>query len=130
MMISGGVSLICEAFSKNQLTAIALDREESWGQNVVNRESYSQWRALCVRLGMTRDTASNITTLRSWMETHGPVASVGRGGVREARDPRPGRSRRHDEMAGPSQSRDRDVRRRYDRSGSSGRTQGRTRDDY
>ena len=132
--------MICDAFSHNQLPEVSADREESWGQHVVNREAFSQWRALGCRLGMTSDTAANVAVLRRWMETEGPVKSVAH---HERTGPGSSRVRRYDEMSGQTQDGDRTnwVRGRYDRSrsgdrrsslnrGNSGRLQRRTRDDY
>lgn len=134
------MSLLSDAFSRNQLPAVSADREESWGQHVVNREAFAQWRALGCRLGMTSEHAANVAVLRRWMETEGPVKSVAH---HERTGPGPSRVRRYDDMAGRSRDEDRTnwVRGRYDRSrsgerrsglnqGSSGRTQHRTRDDY
>lgn len=134
-----GMSLICDAFSHNQLSNVGAQREESWGQHVVNREAFSQWRALGCRLGMTEEQAKNVSVLRRWMETEGPVRSIAH---QERTGPGPSRVRRYDDMSGRSRADDRTnwVRGRYDRSrsgdrrgsslnrGSSGRYQ--TRDDY
>ena len=95
---------------------------------------------------MTSESVTNVATLRKWMETSGPVASVGRGLVREARIDRPGpsRVRRHDDMTGETRDSDRStwVRGRYENRsrsrsrgsslnrGSSGQFRHRTRDDY
>ena len=128
--------MVCDEFSKNQLGHVAVQREADWGALCVNRECFAQWRALATRLGMNATTVSNVTTLRRWMETSGPVASIDR-----SQRPGSSRVRRHDEMAGPSNPPGRSVRGRYDRSqsrdrsnslnrGSSGRYQSRTRDDY
>ena len=134
--ILGGLALVCDEFSKNQLGHVAIQRETDWGARVINRDCFAQWRALATRFGMTATTLSNVATLRKWMETAGPVASVDR----SAR-PGPSRVRRHEEMAGSSDVPRRSVRGRYDRSrsgdrsnslnrGSSGQRQHRTRDDY
>lgn len=144
----GGQALLSDEFTKGQLPDVAADREESWGTNVLNKECYIQWRALACRLGMTVDDVKNVSVLRNWMETNGPVASVGRGIVREARSDRPGpsRIRRRDSETRDS-DRSRWVRGRYDERhqndnrsrsrsrgntlnrGSSGQFQHRTRDD-
>ena len=137
-----GMSLICDAFTRNQLPDVSAQREESWGQHVVNREAFSQWRALGCRLGMTPDRAANVAVLRQWMETQGPVKSVAH---HERTGPGPSRIRRHNEMSGETRDDDRSnwVRGRYDRSrsrdrsgrgsslnrGTSGRSLHRTRDD-
>ena len=137
------MSLICDAFSRNQLPDVSAQREESWGQNVVNREAFAQWRALGCRLGMTPDRAANVAVLRQWMETQGPVKSVAH---QDRTGPGPSRVRRHAEMSGETRTDDRSnwVRGRYDRSrsrdrsgrgsslnrGTSGQSLRRTRDDY
>ena len=134
-----------EEFSKNQLTNISAQRERSWGQQVVNRECMHSWRLLSYRLGMTNDSLAHLKTLRAWMEQDGPVRSIGRGETRESQ-PGPSRIRRRDEMEGRSRPNERSVRGRYDgsqsrsrsrsnsnsrlRSGESGRSLHRTRDDY
>ena len=144
------MSLLSDDFTKNQLPDVSMQRERSWGHRVINRSCYQQWRSLAYRLGMTVESAEQLKTLRSWMEQSGPIASTGRGVVREAR-PGPSRVRRYDEMEGRSRPTERSVRGRYDHSdrsrsssrsrsgnrsgsslnrGQSGRTQFRTRDDY
>ena len=126
--ILGGQALLSDEFSKGQLPDIAADREESWGTNVLNRECYAQWRALACRLGMTPESVTNVATLRKWMETSGPVASVARGGVREARTDQPGpsRVRRYDEMSGgTAPDRSSMVRGRYERSTNRSRSRSR-----
>ena len=131
--------MLGEDFSHNQLPMIAAQREQDWGTKVINRDCFAQWRALSVRLGMTGDTATNVKQLRKWMEQQGPVASVGRGIVREA--PSSSRVRTRDDVEGRTSRTERSVRGRYDRSrsrdgrrsslnrGSSGQAQRRTRDD-
>ena len=144
--------MLSDDFTKNQLPDVAFQRERSWGQRVINRSCYQQWRALCCRLGMTAESAGNLKNLRSMMEQDGPIKSLGRGIFRESL-PGPSRIRRHDEMEGRSRSTVRSVRGRYDHSdrsrsrsdsrsrsrgrsgtslnrGSSGFPQHRTRDDY
>ena len=118
--------MLSDDFTKNQLPDVTLDRERSWGHRVVNRACYQQWRALACRLGMTESYVDHLKTLRSWMETSGPVASTGRGIVREAR-PGPSRSRVYDEMDGRSRPTERSVRGRYDRGQSRSRSGSRTR---
>ena len=133
--------MLSDNFSKNQMVEIAAQRERSWGQQVVNRDCYQAWRLLSCRLGMSSESFSNVKTLRAWMETEGPIRSVGRGIVREAQ-PGPSRVRRHDQMEGRSRPNERSVRGRYEsrsrsRSnsnnrlsrGESGRSLYRTRDD-
>ena len=71
-------------FTKNQLPDISIQREHSWGSNIINRTCYEQWVALACRLGMSSDSAEITRTLRSWMEMSGPVPSVNRGGYRES----------------------------------------------
>lgn len=131
--------MLSEDFSHNQLPTIAVQREENWGAKTLNRDCFAQWRALSVRLGMTADSASNVKQLRKWMEQQGPIASTGRGIVREASN---SRIRTRDDMEGRSRDPERSVRGRYDRSqsregrrsslnrGSSGQSRFRTRDDY
>lgn len=103
------------------------------------------WRLLSYRLGMTVESLANVKTLRSWMETSGPILSTGRGVTRESQ-PGPSRIRGYDDMAGRSRSGERSVRGRYEgtrnrsrsrpssstqlRRGDSGRSLHRTRDDY
>ena len=110
--------MLSEDFSHNQLPTIAVQREQDWGAKTINRDCYAQWRALSVRLGMTADTAKHVKQLRKWMEQQGPVASTGRGIVREASS---SRIRTHEEMEGRSRGRERSVRGRFDRSESRGR---------
>lgn len=121
-----------DEFTKGQLPDIAADREEGWGSNVLNKECYIQWRSLACRLGMTVETVKNVSTLRHWMETNGPVASVGRGIIREPRSERPGpsRVRRRDILSGENRDDDRSqwLRGRYDnRSRSNNRSRSRSR---
>lgn len=129
--------MLSEDFSHQQLPTIAVQREQDWGAKTINRDCFAQWRALSVRLGMTADTAKHVKQLRKWMEQQGPIASTGRGIVREAST---SRVRTHDEMEGRSRGAERSVRGRYDRSrsrdgrgsslnrGSSGRYQRQERD--
>ena len=136
--------MLSEEFSKNQLGEVSVQRERSWGHQVVNRDCFQSWRLLSHRLGMTVDALSNVKVLRSWMQTHGPVRSTGRGVPRE---PGPSRVRRFDDMVGRSRPTERSVRGRYDdgsrsrsrsrsnsntrlNRGESGRSLYRTRDDY
>lgn len=131
--------MLSEDFSHNQLPTVAVQREEDWGAKTINRDAFAQWRALSVRLGMTAEGAAHIKQLRRWMEQQGPVASTGRGIVREASNTR---VRSRETMEGRSRDTERSVRGRYDRSGSrsgrrsslnrgnSGQSQFRTRDDY
>ena len=119
------MSLLADEFTKSQLPDIAAERSDSWGENVLNRQCYQQWAVLARRLGMTPSNAGHIATLRKWMETAGPIASVGRGVPRDAPGPsnRPGpsqptgrsRVRRHDDMTGRTRDDDRSdwVRGRY-----------------
>lgn len=139
------MSLLSEEFTKNQLPTISAQREQSWGHQVVNGDCMTSWRLLGHRLGMTTETLANVKTLRSWMETNGPVKSTGRGGTRESQ-PGPSRVRGYDEMEGRSRPTERSVRGRFDGSrsrsrsrtqsntrlnrGESGRSLHRTRDDY
>ena len=134
-----------EEFSKNQLLSVSAQREISWGHQVVNRDCMQSWRLLSHRLGMTVDALANVKTLRNWMETDGPIKSVGRVGVTRESRPGPSRVRRHDEMDGRSRPTERSVRGRFDSSrsrsrsrsnsnsrlnrGESGRSLHRTRDD-
>ena len=113
--------MLSDDFSKNQLVAVSAQRERSWGQQVINRDCYQSWRLLSYRLGMTPETFANVKVLRGWMETEGPVRSVGRGIVREAR-PGPSRIRRHEQMDGRSRPTERSVRGRYDSSQSRSRS--------
>lgn len=71
-------------FTKNQLPDVSIQREYSWGSNIINRTCYEQWVALACRLGMSSNSAEITKTLRSWMETSGPVPSINRGGYRES----------------------------------------------
>ena len=127
--------MLSEDFSHNQLPTIAVQREQNWGAKTLNRDCFAQWRALAVRLGMTAETAAYVKQLRKWMEQQGPVASTGRGVVREASG---SRIRSRDDMEGRSRGPERSVRGRYERDGrrsslnrgSSGQGQFRTRDDY
>ena len=139
------MAILSEEFTKNQLQDISAQREESWGHQVVNGDCMQSWRLLSHRLGMTNEALGNVKTLRAWMETNGPVQSVGRGITRESR-PGPSRVRGYDAMEGRSRPNERSVRGRYDASrsrsrsrtgsntglnrGESGRSLHRTRDDY
>ena len=134
--------MLSEEFTKNQLSEISAQREHSWGHQVVNGDCMESWRMLSYRLGMTPEKHANVKTLRSWMETSGPVLSTGRGVTRESQ-PGPSRIRRYEEMDGRSRPTERSVRGRYDdsrsrsrsrsntglRRGESGRSLYRTRDD-
>ena len=53
----GGLALLGVDFTKNQLPDVAIQREHSWGSNVINRTCYEQWVALACRLGMTDNGA-------------------------------------------------------------------------
>ena len=105
------MALLGVDFTKNQLPDVAIQREHSWGSNIINRTCYEQWVALACRLGMTDNGAEITKTLRAWAESNGPVPSVNRGGYRESDPVGPstlqrGRSRTRDD------SPDRDSRSR------------------